>query len=384
MDFSFTEDQELMIDSIKEFAATYFTDEAVREMYEVHHGVPDEIQDAYRDLGFAFMGLPEEVGGIPADRFTLGILTETLYRATGCMTPFMTGMLAAYDVAEFGSPEQCQLIVDHYEKSGRSFAAMCLSEPGAGSDNMGMTTTTKKQADGTFILSGQKTWVTNGAVVPYLVVIAKDEDPARENKSMSLWLVPSDTPGVSTAALTKLGQQTVPFVDVFFDDVVLTEENRLGGQGEGWLLLMKNFEFERCLVVAQGLGLAQAAQNDAIAYAKERIAFGKPIITNPRVQGLIEQNEIMLQQTRHWLYYCLWKLDQGQSINADIAMLKSWGTRAHLQIADNAIEVYGGLGYTEEVRVGRIWRDLRGNMLAGGTCEVMDYIAGRAIPKLYK
>ena len=95
-------------------------------------------------------------------------------------------------------------------------------------------------------------------------------------------------------------------------------------------------------------------------------------------------SEIMLQQTRHWLYYCLWKLDQGQSINADIAMLKSWGTRAHLQIADNAIEVYGGLGYTEEVRVGRIWRDLRGNMLAGGTCEVMDYIAGRAIPKLYK
>ena len=95
-------------------------------------------------------------------------------------------------------------------------------------------------------------------------------------------------------------------------------------------------------------------------------------------------SEIMLQQTRHWLYYCLWKLDQGQSINADIAMLKSWGTRAHLQIADNAIEVYGGLGYTEEVRVGRIWRDLRGNMLAGGTCEVMDYIAGRAIPKQYK
>ena len=157
MDFSFSEDQELMIDSIKEFAATYFTDEAVKEMYEVHHGVPDEVQDAYRDLGFAFMGLPEEVGGIPATRIDLGILTETLYRATGCMTPFMTAMLAAYDVAEFGSEEQCQLIVDHYEKTGNCFAAMCLSEPGAGSDNMGMTTTTKKQADGTYILKGQKT-----------------------------------------------------------------------------------------------------------------------------------------------------------------------------------------------------------------------------------
>ena len=384
MDFSFSEDQELMIDSIKEFAATYFTDEAVKEMYEVHHGVPDEVQDAYRDLGFAFMGLPEEVGGIPATRIDLGILTETLYRATGCMTPFMTAMLAAYDVAEFGSEEQCQLIVDHYEKTGNCFAAMCLSEPGAGSDNMGMTMTSKKQADGTYVLNGQKTWVTNGADVPYFIVICKDEDPARENNKMSLWLVKRETEGVSTAHLTKLGQHTVPFVDVFFDNVVVEESQRIGEAGAGWLLLMKNFEFERCLVVAQGLGLAQAAQNDAIAYAKERIAFGKPIITNPRVQGLIEQNEIMLQQTRHWLYYCLWKLDQGQSINADIAMLKSWGTRAHLQIADNAIEVYGGLGYTEEGRVGRIWRDLRGNMLAGGTCEVMDYIAGRAIPKLYK
>ncbi len=384
MDFSFTEDQELMIDSIKEFAATYFTDEAVKEMYEVHHGVPDEVQDAYRDLGFAFMGLPEEIGGIPADCFTLGILTETLYRATGCMTPFMTGMLAAYDVAEFGSPEQCQLIVDHYEKSGRSFAAMCLSEPGAGSDNMGMTTTCRDQGDGTFILSGQKTWVTNGADVPYLVVIAKDENPARENKSMSLWLVPSDTPGVSTAHLTKLGQQTVPFVDVFFDDVKLTEANRLGEKGQGWLLLMKNFEFERCLVVAQGLGLAEAALDDAIDYALDRIAFGKPIADNPRVQDLITESKRTILYTRCMLYLCLWMLDDGQSCNAEVAMLKSESTKTCLKVADNAIEIFGGLGYTEEVRVGRIWKDLRGNALAGGTCEVMDYIAGRAIVAKYR
>ena len=385
MDFSFSEDQELMIDSIKEFAATYFTDEAVKEMYEVHHGVPDEVQDAYRDLGFAFMGLPEEVGGIPATRIDLGILTETLYRATGCMTPFMTAMLAAYDVAEFGSEEQCQLIVDHYEKTGNCFAAMCLSEPGAGSDNMGMTTTTKKQADGTYILKGQKTWVTNGACSSYLVVIAKDEDPARENKNMSLWLVPSDTPGVSTAALTKLGQQTVPFVDVFFDDVVLTEANRLRCQaGQGWLLLMKNFEFERCLVVAQGLGLAEAALDDAIDYALDRIAFGKPIADNPRVQDLITESKRTILYTRMMLYLCLWMLDQGMSCNAEVAMLKSESTKTCLKVADNAIEIFGGLGYTEEVRVGRIWKDLRGNALAGGTCEVMDYIAGRAIVNKYR
>lgn len=201
---------------------------------------------------------------------------------------------------------------------------------------------------------------------------------------MSLWLIPSDTPGVSTAALTKLGQQTVPFVDVFFDDVVLTEANRLGEAGQGWLLLMKNFEFERCLVVAQGLGLAEAALDDAIDYALDRIAFGKPIADNPRVQDLITESKRTILYTRMMLYLCLWMLDQGMSCNAEVAMLKSESTKTCLKVADNAIEIFGGLGYTEEVRVGRIWKDLRGNALAGGTCEVMDYIAGRAIVNKYR
>ena len=383
MDFSLTDEQQLLVESLQEYAERYFDDQSVMDMYEAHQ-VPAEAQDAYRDAGFPFMGLPEEVGGIPTDHVTLGLMTEKLYEFTGAMTPFMTGMLACADLAEFGTPEQAAVIMEEYEKSGQSVAALCLSEPAAGSDNMGMTTTTKKQADGTYILKGQKTWVTNGACSSYLVVIAKDEDPARENKNMSLWLVPSDTPGVSTAALTKLGQQTVPFVDVFFDDVVLTEANRLGEAGQGWLLLMKNFEFERCLVVAQGLGLAEAALNDAIDYALDRIAFGKPIADNPRVQDLITESKRTILYTRMMLYLCLWMLDQGMSCNAEVAMLKSESTKTCLKVADNAIEIFGGLGYTEEVRVGRIWKDLRGNALAGGTCEVMDYIAGRAIVNKYR
>lgn len=242
MDYGLTDEQELLVDSLKEYAERYFDDEAVRQMYE-NHQVSAEAQDAYRDAGFPFMGLPEEVGGIPTDHVTLGLMTEKLYEFTGAMTPFMTGMLACADLAEFGTPEQSAVIMEEYEKSGQSVAALCLSEPAAGSDNMGMTMTSKKQADGTYILNGQKTWVTNGADVPYLLVICKDEDPARENNKMSLWLVKRDTPGVSTAHLTKLGQHTVPFVDVFFDNVVVNENQRVGEAGAGWLLLMKNFEF---------------------------------------------------------------------------------------------------------------------------------------------
>ena len=385
MDFQLTDEQELLIESAREYASRYFTDEAVKQAYEVDHHISVEAAMAYREAGFMHLGLPEEVGGVPVDKLTEVLLVEKLHEFTGVTLPFVTDFNTITDVIDFGTKEQQEMIMDAIENvESTCIACSAISEPAAGSDNNAMTCVTKKQPDGTYILNGQKTWVTLGGLSIYTMVVAKDEDPSYENDKYSLWLVPNDTPGFTVAHLEKVGQQAIPFVDQFFDTVVLTEDMRLGEPGMGWKLLMKKLEFERCLVVASSLGLAQAAQNDAVQYAKDRIAFNKPIITNPRVQDLITENEKILQQSRWWLYYCLWKLDQGESINADIAMLKSWGTRAHLQVADNCIEIYGGLGYTDEVRVGRIWRDLRGNMLAGGTCEVMDYIAGRAVPKAYK
>ena len=127
---------------------------------------------------------------------------------------------------------------------------------------------------------------------------------------MSLWLIPTDAPGLSTAPLDKIGQQIIPFVDVFFDEVRLTEDMRLGKEGEGFLLLMKNFEIERCLVAAQSLGLAQACMDDAAAYANERYAFGKPIGWNPMIQDMLAEMETILENSRNMLYKTLWQLDQ--------------------------------------------------------------------------
>lgn len=382
MDFSLTVDQELLIESIQEFAERYFDEDTVNAMYE-NHGIPDEIGEAYRDAGFAFMGLPEECGGIPCDKLTLGLMTETLYHRTGCMTPFMTAMLATADVAEFGTPEQVSLVVDQYNKSGKPIASLALSEPGAGSDNKAMSTYTKRQDDGTYIMNGQKTWVTNGGNTPYMLVVSKDEHPAHANESMSLWLIPTDAPGLSTAPLDKIGQQIIPFVDVFFDEVRLTEDMRLGKEGEGFLLLMKNFEIERCLVAAQSLGLAQACMDDAAAYANERYAFGKPIGWNPMIQDMLAEMETILENSRNMLYKTLWLLDQGESVRTEAALLKRYATVGCTKVADMALEIFAALGYTTASRVGRIWTDLRGNQLAGGTVEIMSYIAGRQILKRY-
>lgn len=382
MDFSYTDEQELLVQSIKEFCERNLDEDKIKEMY-ANHGMSDELIMAYLDAGFGLMGIPEELGGIPCDRVTLGLLTEEFAHYAGCVTPFLNNTLAMCDMIDFGSEEQVSLCMEEYLKTGKPIFSLGFSEPGAGSDNSAMSATAKKQADGTYILNGQKTWVTQGEVFPYIFVVAKDEDPSRSNPEMSMWLVPIDSEGISTASLHIIGQQIMPFCEVYFDGVVLTEEMRVGRPGEGFKNLMKNFEMERCLIVAQCLGCAQAAMDDAAAYASQRETFGKPIASNQLIQLKLTEMETALQNTRNMLYRTLWKMDQGYSIRTDSALLKRYGAQECEKVADEALQIYGGLGYTDEVRLGRIHADLRGMRIAGGTDEVMVHIAGRQLAKQY-
>lgn len=382
MDFALTDEQELLLESVDEFCERYFTDDVIREMYE-NHSMPQEIAEAYRDAGFGLMGIPEEYGGIPADKVTLGLMIERLYQKAGCMHILYQNSLSMFDIMEFGTEDQKQEAVEHYMETGWPIASLSISEPGAGSDNRSMTAVTRKQDDGTYRLSGQKTWVTMGEVLPYTIVIAKDEDPSHDNSEMSLWLVKMDTPGVSTAPLHKIGQQAIPFCEVYFDDVVLSEEQRMGEPGKGFMMLMKNFEVERAFVVAEQLGLAQAALEDAAQYANQRIAFGKPIAKQEIIMEMLTDMEIKVQNTRNMLYKTLWQLDNGIPVQLESALLKRYGCRECFEVADSALEIYGGLGYTADVRIGRIWADMRGNIFGGGTHEIMAYIAGRQVAKKY-
>ncbi|WP_294440340.1 acyl-CoA dehydrogenase family protein [uncultured Slackia sp.] len=382
MDFALTDEQELLLESVREFCDRYFTEDVIKEMYETN-SMPDEIAEAYRDAGFGLMGIPEEYGGIPADKVTIGLMIEELYRCSGCMHILYQNSLSMFDIMEFGTEEQKQHAVDHYMETGWPIASLSISEPGAGSDNRSMTCVAKKQEDGTYRLNGQKTWVTMGAALPYTIVIAKDEDPSRENGSMSLWYINMDREGVSTAPLHKIGQQCIPFCEVYLDDVVVTEADRMGKQGEGFMMLMKNFEVERAFIVAEQVGLAQAALEDAAKYANQRLAFGKPIAKFQMIQELLTDMEIKVQNTRNMLYKVLWELDNGIPVQLDSALLKRYGCAECFQVADMALEIYAGLGYTTEVRIGRLWADMRGNMFGGGTHEIMAYIAGRQVAKKY-
>lgn len=381
-EYTMTDEQELLVESINEFVARNITEEKIKLWYK-EGNVPDELTREYLEAGFGVMGIPEEYGGVPCDKLTLGIMTEALFRSAGCMMPFVSNTLAMSDIVEFGNEEQIKMCLDAYMKTGKPIFSLAISEPCAGSDNMAMTSYTKKQTDGTSVLNGSKTWVTMGEHYPYTLIVAKDEEPVRENANMSLWLVPKDTKGVSTAPLHKIGQTIMPFCEMYFDDVVLTEDMRVGNPGSGFMNLMKNFEMERCLIAAQSLGLAQAAMDDAAAYVSNRETFNKPISQYQLIQLKLVEMETILQNTRNLLYKTLWKMDNGQSVQVDSALLKKNAVQECSKVASEALQIFGGLGYTTETRVGRIWQDCRGNQFAGGTDEIMVYIAGRQLAKKY-
>lgn len=382
MNFDLTVEQELLLESIEEFCERYFDESSIKLMYS-EGKIPQEVLTAYMDAGFGLMGIPEEIGGVPSDRVTLGLLTEEFAHHCGCVTPFLANTLAMCDMVDFGSPEQVELCMHHYLESGQPIFSLGFSEPGAGSDNMSMTTITKEQEDGTFILKGQKTWVTQGDTFPYVLVIAKEEDPSRDNPDMTMWLVPKDIDGLSTAPLHKIGQQIIPFCEMYFDDVVLTSDMRVGRRHMGFLNLMKNYEIERTLLVAQCLGLAQAAMDDAAAYASQRYAFGAPIVNNQLIMLKLVEMELALKNTRNLLYEVLSKMDRGEDVSLDSSLLKYYGARACTKVANEAVQIMGGLGYTDEMRVGRILLDLRGNQIAGGTNEIMVYSAAPQIAAKY-
>lgn len=385
MDFSLTDEQELLIQSAKEYADRYFTEEACRKAYEVDHHISLEAHMAYREAGFMHLGLPEEVGGMPVDKLTEVLFMEKIHEFTGVTLPFVTEFNTITDVCSFGTRDQQEMIVNAIENTPSTcIACTAISEPAAGSDNSAMTCHTKKQSDGTYLLNGQKTWVSLGGLSLYTMVVAKDEDPSYENNKYSLWLLPNDIPGLTYGYFQKVGQQVVPFVDQFFDNVVLTEDMRLGEPGEGWNLLMKKLEFERVLVVASSLGLAQACMNDVAAYASERIAFRKPIAHLTTIQSHLCEMENILQNVRARLYQVVTMIDNGESTRLESALLKGYACPQLTRVADLALAIYGAIGYTKELRVGRIWADLRGNEIGGGTTEIMEYIAGRQLVKKYK
>lgn len=381
MDYSYTEQQLEIKRGIQQWCKENLTEEVIAAGYK-NRGIDPKVAKKWVDDGWGLYGLPEEFGGHPVDKQTMAMIIEELCHAGGNI-PMASNLLIMFDMVEFGTPEQVQTAIDFYKSNGIPPYALAISEPNSGSDNQGMTTCATKDADGKIHINGTKTWVTQGESSTGYIVVCKDEDPSRDNKNMSMYIVPADAEGVVLEPLNKIGMQITPFSKITFNDVVVDESCLLGIKGKGFLQLMKNFEWERCVLMAELLGEAQAAMEDACAWVNEREQFGKGIKTFQLVQEHIVDMQIALMNTRNFLYRTCWKMDNGLPVNNDAAMLKRYGAPALTKVCSDALQLLGGLGYTDEQRVGRLMLDCRGFQIGGGTVEIMVHISGRGILKEY-
>lgn len=381
MNFNITEEQQLLMESLQEFMERYAPESEVKKWYE-NHCVPTEISKAFVEAGFGFLGVPEEYGGTPCDMVTLMMFAKEISRLTAGTMPFMSNILNMYDMLLLGTPEQIKMALDAYVETGESCFSLAISEPQAGSDNSSMSTTAKRVGD-KIILNGTKTFVTHGDVSPMTIIVAKEEDPSRENKRMSMYMVPLKTKGITTSRLHKIGQGTTAFCEMYIDNVECDESCLVGECGKGFLQLMQNFEIERLLICAQALGLAEATMEDAAKYAAQRVQFNQPIYKFQQIQQMLTDMEIKIVNMQNLLYKCAWEHDNNISIRLDSALAKRYICKSATEVCSDAMQIFGGIGYTTETRVSRCWQDSRGWQFAGGTNEVMVHIAGRQIIKKY-
>lgn len=251
---------------------------------------------------------------------------------------------------------------------------------------MSMRTSTRT-VDGRLVLSGRKTFVNNGEYAPYLLVAAVDQDaPPGRHPALALWLVPHNLPGIEVYPIKKTGQSMLPFSDVVLKDVRLDESMRLHGRRTGFPQLFHLFELGRLFSCATALGLAQAAMEDAVAYARRRTAFGASIANFQVIEQMLVDMEVKLENMRNAVYKAAWMLDEGadaRSARLAVALAKRYVPRAATEVASDALQIFGGRGYTCSERVSFIWEDCRGFQIAEGTDQIMVYIAAPLLMEKY-
>lgn len=343
---------------------------------------PREFMRALADNGISMLGVPEEFGGIPADYVTQML---ALMEVSKCGAPafLITNGQCIHSMRRFGSAEQLRKTAESTLETGDPAYALALTEPGAGSDNNSATTTYTRK-NGKVYINGQKTFITGAKEYPYMLVLARDPQPKDPKKAFTLWWVDSSKPGIKINPLHKIGWHMLSTCEVYLDNVEVEESDMVGEEGMGFLNVMYNFEMERLINAARSTGFAECAFEDAARYANQRIAFGKPIGHNQMIQEKLALMAIKIDNMRNMVLKVAWQADQHQSLRTSAALAKLYCARTAMEVIDDAIQIMGGLGYTDEARVSRFWRDVRCERIGGGTDEIMIYVAGRQILKDYQ
>ncbi len=379
MEYALPEDLRLLRQTVREFAEREIAPIA-REIDEEER-VPFEMLRKAADLGLLGVPFPEEYGGMEAGITGYCVLMEEINRKCASTGTIMGAHMAlcSTSIHLAGTPEQ----KDRYLRpliAGRKWGAWALTEPGAGSDAAHIRTSAVRQGD-EWVLNGSKMWITNGSFADVIVVFATT-DPSAGPRGISAFIVEKDFPGFKVGKVEpKMGLRASHTASLFFEDCRVPAANLLGEVGRGYALAMQTLDLGRCGLGAGSLGAAKEAYELALRYSIERQQFGRPIADFQAIQFKLADMAVKIYTLQQIVYDCAAKVDRGEPARLESSIVKLYGTEVVSQIIDEAIQIHGGMGFSREVPLERMYRDARVFRIYEGTNEIQRYVIASELLK---
>lgn len=377
MDLKFTEEQEMMQKMVRDFAQTEIA--PFIERMEEHDEFPAEILNKMAELGLMGITIPEEYGGAGMDYTSYVIAINEISKVSATIGVILSvhTSVGTNPILYFGTEAQKQKYVTKLA-SGEFLGAFALTEPNAGSDAASLKTRAVKDGD-FYVLNGSKIFITNGGEADTYIVFAIT-DAEKGTKGISTFIVEKNTPGLIIGKNEhKMGLHGSRTVQLTFEDCKVPAENLLGAEGEGFKIAMSNLEYGRIGIAAQALGIAEAALEAAVNYAKDRKQFGKPIALQQGIGFKLADMATAVEATRLLVYRAASLKAQGIPCGQEASMAKLFASRTAMEVATEAIQVFGGYGYTKEYPVERYFRDAKICEIYEGTSEIQRIVINRKL-----
>ena len=379
MDFNLTDEQRMWQAAVHDFC-----DKEIRpvasEMDEKASINKDAIEKM-APLGLLGLNIPEKYGGAGVDAISAAITIEQLGWADGgtALSISAHNGLGCAPIALFGDDDQMKRWLPDLARGKGGLGALALTEPNAGSDLVGGVTTSAKLKGDQWVINGSKAWITNASVASLIIVLCRT-DPSGGSKSLSLIVVPSDTPGLHVhPPEKKMGVRASPTHALTFDDVRVPKDYVLGRPGEGLFQTLQVLDGGRISIGALSVGIAQAAHEESIRYAKQRELFGKKLSELQAIQWMIADANTQIEAARLLVYRAAWLKEQGSFFNREAAIAKLFATEMAENVARNAIQILGSYGYSREYPVERMYRDARLMTIGEGTSEIQRLVIAKRV-----
>lgn len=376
MEFELTQEQEMLRESVRRFARAECSEALFRRMDEEEY-YPDDLYRRMGELGFIGIPLPEDYGGSGLGCFESALFQEELSkRLLPLQMTFQVAILAAgVAILDLGSKEQKERYLPDLAK-GRIKFSIAYTEPHSGSDAASISTSATREGSG-FRIKGQKIFITGADICDHMIVSTRTDRQAPNREGITAFIVDARTKGVEIQRIKKLGVKASSYCSVFFDDVVVPEENVIRGVNQGWGVVSHSLELDRIGAAARWVGFGQEALDYGLEYAKNRVQFGKTLGRFPEIREIFADMQTELDAARLLTYRAALMFDQKKECRREASMAKLFASELVVRLTRNMMQVLGGYSYAMEYHAQRFLRDCQFATIGAGTSQIQRQIIGK-------